>query len=73
MILVTDLVLHGDGGWSLATWAREQLPDLPIVFMSGFIDESVIRPALEHGHATFLQKPFTLQNLIEHLETVSKK
>lgn len=73
LVLITDLVLNGEGGWSLASWARGRFPNLPIVFMSGFIDESVVRSALEHGNTTFLQKPFSLQRLMASLESLSKE
>jgi DNA-binding response OmpR family regulator len=72
LVLITDLVLNGEGGWSLATWARGRFPNLPIIFMSGCIDESVVHSALEHGNTTFLQKPFSLQRLIASLESLSK-
>ena len=71
MILITDLALRGEGGWSLAQWAWERFPDLPVVFMSGCIDEFVVRSALGHGHATFLQKPFSLDALVENLKSLN--
>ncbi len=71
MILITDLVLRGDSGWSLAQWAWERFPNLPIVFMSGWIDEFVVRSALGHGNATFLQKPFSLDALVESLKSLN--
>jgi two-component system, cell cycle sensor histidine kinase and response regulator CckA len=43
-ILVTDLVVPGDGGWLLTRQARQRFPHLPIVFMSGCIEMN--RPTL---------------------------
>ena len=40
--LVTDMVLRGESGWSLAQRMRAQVPSLPIVFMSGYIDEATV-------------------------------
>jgi len=71
MILVTDLGLGGDAGWSLAQWAWERFPTLPVVFISGCIDEFVVRSALGHGNATFLQKPFSLDALVESLHSLT--
>ena len=71
MILITDLTLPGDGGWSLAHWAWERFPNLPVVFMSGSIDEFAVRSALGHRHAAFLQKPFSLDALVESLKSLA--
>jgi two-component system cell cycle sensor histidine kinase/response regulator CckA len=71
MILITDLTLPGDGGWSLAHWAWERFPNLPVVFMSGSIDEFAVRSALGHRHAAFLQKPFSLDALVESLRSLN--
>lgn len=71
MILITDLTLPGDGGWSLAQWAWERFPNLPVVFMSGCIDEFVVRSALGHRHTAFLQKPFSLDALVENLKSLN--
>jgi DNA-binding NtrC family response regulator len=71
MILITDLSLPGDGGWSLAQWTWERFPNLPVVFMSGSIDEFAVRSALGHRHTAFLQKPFSLDALVESLRSLN--
>jgi two-component system cell cycle sensor histidine kinase/response regulator CckA len=71
MMLITDLTLPGDGGWSLAQWAWERFPNLPVVFMSGSIDEFAVRSALGHRHTAFLQKPFSLDALVESLRSLN--
>jgi CheY-like chemotaxis protein len=73
VMLVTDLVLHEDGGWPLARWTRERFPHLPILFMSGWIDESAVRSALAQGNAAFLQKPFSLTSLVDSLRTLAER
>lgn len=70
MILITDLALRGEGGWSLAQWAWERFPNLPVVFMSGYIDEFTVRSALGHRHTAFLQKPFSLDALVKSLRSL---
>jgi len=73
MILVTDLVLQGDGGWQLTRWARQYWPNLPIIFMSGYIEEALVFPALAQGNATFLQKPFELKEFVRCIESLEVK
>ena len=70
MILLTDLVLPGVGGWFLARSARETIPDLPIIFMSGCIDEATISSGLARGNTAYLQKPFQWNQLRDTLEMV---
>ncbi|HEY3493406.1 MAG TPA: response regulator [Polyangiaceae bacterium] len=66
--LITDLSLPGMNGMELARRLRLSLPGLPVLFMSGY-DASITGLDLQDGgRATFLQKPFTLKELAEHLE-----
>ncbi len=71
MILVTDLVLHGEGGWSLAQRVRRLFPSVPIVMMSGYIEESVVSEMARHGNISFLRKPFHLCALVDTLKSLS--
>ncbi len=57
-VVITDVVLPGEsGGWLGEQLARER-PGLPMLFMSGFTDEEVIRRGLLASGRPFLQKPF---------------
>ena len=63
-LLVTDVILPGMSGRDLAEGMRESLPDLKVLYVSGFTpDESVRAGAFPPG-AKFLQKPFTLSALV---------
>ena len=61
-VVVTDMVMPEMGGLDLARRVREQRPDTPIVYMSGYTDEA---PAAElHADpSSFLQKPFSAETL----------
>lgn len=71
-MLVTDVVMPGIDGASLARQALSQRPDLPVLFMSGYADDKLSAFDLDHGLG-FLAKPFTpleLQATVSHaLET----
>jgi signal transduction histidine kinase len=57
-LVVADIVLDGTtDGWALATLARQHDPQLPLVFMSGFL--TARQPDLLAGDdlASFLRKP----------------
>ncbi len=58
-LMVTDVVMPGMSGRELAARVREQLPDLRVLYMSGYTDDTVIRHGLLDASMFFLQKPFT--------------
>jgi PAS domain S-box-containing protein len=77
-IVVTDVVMPSMGGEDLVTQLRETKPTLRVLYVSGYVgqalgimpnDEDQPRPAapfpaVNQPHAAFLQKPFTVQQLV---------
>jgi PAS domain S-box-containing protein len=59
-LLVTDLVLPGMSGAELANALRARMPELRVLFMSGYTDTSA-HDDVPVGGPAFLQKPFTLE------------
>jgi CheY-like chemotaxis protein len=58
-LLLTDLVMpEGMSGKDLAEKLRASRPDLKVICASGYSVED-----LNHGHFTFLQKPYTRHSL----------
>lgn len=68
-LLLTDLIMPGMGGWDLATAMRQFRPDLPVIYMSGFVGPENSMRGLVPDDATFLQKPFSHASLLEVIET----
>lgn len=68
-LLLSDIVMPGMSGRKLAEEARKLRPDLPVVFMSGYADDDLIRKSVPG--AGFVQKPVTVVELssaiAEHL------
>ncbi len=58
-LLVTDVVMPGIGGRSLAERLSETHPEMKVLFLSGFSDDAVVRHGLLEGEVNFLQKPFS--------------
>ena len=60
-------------GRALYSTLTEQRPQLKVLYMSGYTDSAIIHyTELEDGVA-FLQKPFTIHNLLRKLRTVLEK
>jgi len=62
-LLITDVVMPGMSGPTLAARLRAERPELGTLFISGYNQEQLINDA-EPGRTTFLPKPFTHEALI---------
>jgi two-component system, cell cycle sensor histidine kinase and response regulator CckA len=69
-VVLTDLAMPDMGGRELARRLAEQRPNLPVVFMSGYTDDDVIRRGLLDDGLTFLQKPLSPAVLVRHMREV---
>jgi CheY-like chemotaxis protein len=58
-LLITDMVMPEMGGAGLAEEAKKLIPNLKIIFMSGYTDRAIDENLLGPGTA-FLQKPVSL-------------
>jgi CheY-like chemotaxis protein len=68
--VLTDLAMPDMGGRELARRLAEQRPGLPIVFMSGYTDDDVIRRGLLDDGLPFLEKPLTPAALVRQMREV---
>ena len=57
-LVVSDVVMPTMGGRELGTRLRERAPGLPVLYMSGFTGEDVVRRGLLEPGVPFQQKPF---------------
>ena len=63
-LLVADLEMPGLGGAEMVRQIRMIRPDLPVLYVTGYIDRLMDARPLWEGEA-FLEKPFTLAGLRE--------
>ena len=64
-LMLTDVVMPGMSGRELADTLKQKLPELKVIFMSGYTDNSVVRHGVNHEKVAFLQKPFTPFDLVK--------
>ncbi len=62
-LLVTDVVMPGLSGGSLAARMREACPELAVLFVSGYEAGLLFPDGIPGGRSAFLQKPFTSEGL----------
>ncbi|MBE7467711.1 MAG: hypothetical protein DPW09_20400 [Anaerolineae bacterium] len=72
-LLLTDVVMSGMSGKTLAGQAITLRPGLKTLFMSGYTDEAIIQHDVLDSDVAFLQKPFSplslavkLRSILEH-------
>jgi PAS domain S-box-containing protein len=68
--VLTDLAMPGIGGRELARRLRESRPSLPVVFMSGYTDDVVLRRGLLESGVPFLEKPLSPVKLTQKMRQV---
>lgn len=57
-LLLTDVVMPNGSGPRLAEQMRTHFPQIRVLYMSGYTDDTVIRHGLLHDEVSFIQKPF---------------
>lgn len=68
-LLISDVIMPTMDGPTLVKEARKDLPDLPVIFVSGYA-EDVFRRNLEAEEFRFLPKPFSLNDLAEEVKSI---
>jgi CheY-like chemotaxis protein len=67
-LLITDVVLPGGrGGREVAAGIRLAQPDIPVLFMSGYTQDSAVFDGSVGGYTDFLEKPFTTDGLLDRV------
>ncbi|MCD9184835.1 MAG: PAS domain S-box protein [Pyrinomonadaceae bacterium] len=72
-LLMTDVVMPEMGGSELAAKLAAVHPGLKVLFTSGYTDDSVIRHGVTDEGRNFLQKPFSLETLLDKVREILDK
>jgi signal transduction histidine kinase/ActR/RegA family two-component response regulator len=66
-LLLTDVVMPSMSGRELADRLQRKFGALPVLFVSGYADDEVLRYGVAQGTADLLPKPFTPNELAERV------
>jgi PAS domain S-box-containing protein len=69
-LLLTDVIMPGLSGKTLAEWLGQVNPAVRVLFISGYINNNAVRDAMSKPGTFFLQKPFNPLNLAEKVREV---
>ncbi|HTX36590.1 MAG TPA: response regulator [Bryobacteraceae bacterium] len=67
-IVLLDLSMPGMSGLEALPVLRKISPDVPVLVSSGYGEAETLRLFSGHRIAGFLQKPYTVQELVEHVK-----
>jgi len=69
-LLVTDVVMPNMDGRELADRLRARMPRLKVLFLSGYMDDALLRRGVYEANETLLLKPFTPSSLAQRVREV---
>ncbi|MBX3175963.1 MAG: PAS domain S-box protein [Candidatus Hydrogenedentes bacterium] len=72
-LLLTDVVMPGLSGPQLVTELKAIAPDLKVLFMSGYADDTVIRHGILAEGVEFIHKPYSFAQLTKKIREVLDK
>lgn len=67
-LVISDVIMPGRDGPTWVREARPKIPKVPVIFVSGYSDGKFDKTIGELGHVGFLQKPFSLRALSDHVD-----
>jgi CheY-like chemotaxis protein len=69
-LLLTDVVMPQMDGRELSERLKEILPNLRVLFTSGYTDDAVIRHGVIEVNTNFIQKPFSAEGLAHKIREI---
>lgn len=72
-LLLTDVIMPQISGREVAERLLTQLPHLRVLFMSGYMDDAVVRHGILAAEVDFLAKPFSGNALLVKVREVLDK
>ncbi|MHC4357872.1 MAG: sigma-54-dependent transcriptional regulator [Planctomycetota bacterium] len=72
-VVVTDLVMKDVDGMEILRTAKEKIPDVQVIFVTGYGTVETAVEAMQNGAITFLKKPVNIHQLRMLVEETVKK
>ena len=72
-LVMVDVVMPEVNGVDLVRLIHAQWPTVPILFMSAYPAEVLVRQGLEHPNVSFLAKPWTRQELLRKVASTARR
>lgn len=72
-LVITDVIMPNMSGKELMDRLRRNQPDLKVIYMSGYTDNSIAHHGVLDPGTPFIQKPFTRQEISDKIKAVLKR
>ena len=72
-LMISDVVMPEMDGPTLLTKVRERMPDLKVIFVSGYAEEYVRQDIADNPSVEFLPKPYSLDQINSKVKDVLGK
>ncbi|MFO0925014.1 MAG: PAS domain S-box protein [Pirellulales bacterium] len=69
-LIISDVVMPELNGRELADQLRTIQPEIPVLFLSGYTDDTIVRHGILEAEVNFLQKPFTAYQLARKVRSI---
>lgn len=69
-LVLTDVIMPGGSGADLSFELHKIKPDVRIIYMSGYTDDSIVRHGILPENTHFIQKPFSTEDLVIKIREV---
>jgi PAS domain S-box-containing protein len=69
-LVITDVIMPKMGGKDLSDWLLANRPEVKVIFVSGYVDNDLLREQRFERGETYLQKPFTPEALLRTVRKV---
>lgn len=69
-LVVTDLIMPGMNGKEMVDRLRQTRPKQPVLYMSGYVDDSIVPQGMLGPNAPFIPKPFSSDDLAKKVQEV---
>ncbi|MEJ5273333.1 MAG: response regulator [Spirochaetota bacterium] len=68
--ILTDLIMPQMNGKELAERIKLKLPDVKVLYMSGYTDNVIVHHGILDKNVNFIQKPFLINELSQKLKQI---
>ena len=69
-LVLTDVVMPQKSGKALSDQLKKKHPDIKVIFMSGYTDDSIVHHGVLEPGLEFMEKPFTPAKVLQRVREV---